>query len=727
MAFSDISILRSYKTNTNNIVKDFYIPVLSESVLYKRAVGFFSSTALVEISKGLSGLIKNNGKIRFVVSPLLSEEDIEAIKRGYNEREIVERSLERGFTEPKNNSERERLNWLANLISSGIMEIKVAFTSPQSISGMYHEKIGVLYDLHGNRIAFTGSMNETINAFYNNYESIVVFDSLKQEDEQRVNDIEHSFDSLWDGREDKICVVEFPKALKEKILSFKKEKINWDLDQIEFMPETIEESVVQKGIPHIPSGFDLRGYQKDAIAEWVDNDYCGIFDMATGTGKTYTGLGAVERLYSDKKKLAAIIVCPYQHLVEQWVKDIEKFNIIPIIGYSSSTQKDWKKRLSNEIMDYKLNVIPFFCFVTTNATFSTEYVQTQLSKIKNNVLLLVDEAHNFGSPRLQQTLKPTYQYRLALSATIERHGDPEGTKILKDFFGKKCIQYDIGRAIKEDKLTKYYYYPHIVYLTATELEKYRELSKKVVKYCHHDDNGQLVISETGKKLLIERARVVAGAANKVYLLKELMQEYKNDSHILVYCGAARNPEFSSDSLELDDVEGERQIVSVSKMLGLELGMKVTHFTSCETVQERELIKKQFANCDPYQAVVAIKCLDEGVDIPSIKTAFILASSANPKEYIQRRGRVLRKAEGKKYATIHDFVTLPSDINFVSYESENSKYDLSLIKKEIIRMKEFGEISENPASADKLIKILMETYGLDNINKEDYFDEYSEAD
>ena len=194
MSYSDIELLRSYKTNKNDIVREFYLPSLNQSVLYKRAVGFFSSTALIELSKGISGLIRNGGKIKFIVSPLLSEEDISAIERGYDEREIVQRSLCREFREPKNHSDEERLNWLATLISSGRMEIKVAFTPPQKATGMYHEKIGVLYDSDGNKVAFTGSMNETINAFHNNYESIVVFNSLRSEDYQRVLDLEYDFD-----------------------------------------------------------------------------------------------------------------------------------------------------------------------------------------------------------------------------------------------------------------------------------------------------------------------------------------------------------------------------------------------------------------------------------------------------------------------------------------------------------------------------------------------------
>ena len=219
-----------------------------------------------------------------------------------------------------------------------------------------------------------------------------------------------------------------------------------------------------------------------------------------------------------------------------------------------------------------------------------------------------------------------------------------------------------------------------------------------------------------KTLLIQRSRIVAGAIEKVAALKELMKDYVNDNQILVYCGATKPYNPALDESESDD-EGERQIVMISKMLGLELGMAVRHFTSNESAKEREEIKEQFAKTNPYQALIAIKCLDEGVNIPSIKTAFILASSTNPKEYIQRRGRVLRKYPGKDYAEIYDFVTLPRPLNEVDAYEDN-KSEISLARREIARMKEFGYISQNPQEADKLIKEITVAYGLDMIKNQE---------
>lgn len=722
MGFESLNISRSYKTNKNNIVKEFFLPVLECSVMYKRAVGFFSSAALIELSKGISGIVKNRGKIQFIVSPHLLESDVKAIQAGYDRRRIIQQSLLREFKEPENRSEEERLNWIANLIADGYLDIKIAFTPEFKKTGMYHEKIGIIYDSYGNRLAFTGSLNETPNAFYNNFESIDVYNSLIEDDRQRVIDKENDFDSLWNNHEPNITIMEFPKAVKEKLLSYKKNDMNLSLDEEEAEEEGavlgFVYSQVKPGEPSIPKNIKLFDYQIEAIENWKSNDYVGIFDMATGTGKTFTGLGAITKLFENKRKLAVIIVAPYQHLVEQWVEDIVEFNLRPIIGYSDSKQKDWKQRLKKDVFDFKIGATDILCFVTTNATFTSDFVQTQIQKLGKNTLLLIDEAHNFGAYNLSKTLSPNIEYRLALSATLERHGDEKGTKALYSYFGEKCIEYSLERAIQEDKLTPYYYYPKLVYLSDDEHHRYLELSKKIVKQCHKDENGVFEITEIGKKLLIERARLVAGAKNKVNLLKELMLDYKDDSQILIYCGATRNYNPMLDESEKDE-EGERQIVSVSKMLGHELGMKVTHFTSSETAKERELIKKQFSEANPYQAIVAIKCLDEGVNIPSIRTAFILASSTNPKEYIQRRGRVLRKAPNKPYAVIYDFVTLPVPLNEVSTGNTDYLMDISLVNKEITRMKEFGEISKNPSDTDALIKEISTTYGLDLIDKGDF--------
>lgn len=259
-------------------------------------------------------------------------------------------------------------------------------------------------------------------------------------------------------------------------------------------------------------------------------------------------------------------LCPYQHLVEQWVEDIVRFNIKPIIGYSSSSQKDWKKRLAKAVRDQKLRrEKSFFCFVCTNATFTNSTVQEEISKIQSSVLLVVDEAHNFGARSLSRLLDDRFTYRLALSATLDRHRDDEGTAFLYDFFGKKCIEYSLEKAIDQDKLTKYKYYPIPVYLTDEELEKYEQKSYEMSKCLIKGKDGKYKLNKRGEILAMERARIVAGASQKLEALREYIAPYADDNNILVYCGATNVIDEKADSSNTEE-EDIRQIEAVTRTL-----------------------------------------------------------------------------------------------------------------------------------------------------------------
>lgn len=666
-----------------------------------------------------------------VASPYLSDEDVEAIKSGYAMRDqVVKEAIRREMTEGKTPFEKARLNLLANLISDNILDIKIAFTEDSDRMGMYHEKMGIITDAEGNRVAFAGSMNESATAMTLNYESIDVFCSWKGE-EDRVIAKENAFASIWNDTEPNIKIIDFPELKQEIIEKYKRSVPDFEIDKKEYAPDIDTVLHTDLGVyseygPKFPEWFKLHDYQDEAITEWQKRNYRGIFDMATGTGKTYTGLGALTTLSKNiGHKLAAIIVCPYQHLVEQWVEDILKFNIDPIIGYSDSSQKDWPKRLKDAIRDQKLKVRgkEFFCFICTNATFSSDYVQTQLAKIKSDTLLMVDEAHNFGAPYLSCLLYDNYKYRLALSATLDRHNDEEGTAKLYDFFGEKCIEYTLDRAIEEKKLTKYKYYPIVVTLTEEELEAYDNLSYEIGKCIMKGKNGKMELSSRGEKLALKRSRIVAGAKNKLTMLEEVIQPYIHDKHILVYCGATKGLEQNQDRTDVDS-EDIRQIDAVTDLLGNKLGMEVSQFTSKESVEEREVLKREFSAGDTLKVLIAIKCLDEGVNIPKIKTAFILASTTNPKEYIQRRGRVLRLAEGKEYAEIYDFITLPYDTESVTSLTEAQvKRNSTLVKNELRRAEEFSRIAVNMVESASLIDEIKDAYGIQELNwnneEEDY--------
>lgn len=719
MNFRNVNIKKEYRIPRDNITGELYIPLLKDAILYKRSVGFFTSSALLEIATGISHLINNDGKIQLIVSPYLDDEDVEAINKGYKLRnDIVERALMKYITEPQNYFEEEKLNLLATLIAEERLDLKIAFSYRNNKLGLYHEKMGIFYDREGNRVAFSGSMNESQTAFVTNYETIDVYTSWASEDErERVENKEIAFERLWNNLDTSARIMDFPEVVKNKLLKYKKENINFqilyeDEEKIEETIEKLNSNIVElkknTNIPTIPNGVELHPYQKNAIHNWKENNYRGIFDMATGTGKTFTGLGAITELFNEKqRKLAVIIVCPYQHLVNQWVEDIIKFNICPIIGHSASTQKDFKKRLKNAIIDYNLDIRKFFCFICTNATYSTKNIQEELSKIKGEILLVVDEAHNFGAESIVKTLDNKYTYRLGLSATFERHNDEEGTKLLSEFFGKKCIKFTLEEAIQEGYLTPYRYYPIVVSLDEDELETYKEITRKIGKCIVKDRFGKTKLNDRGMQLVLKRARIVSGAKEKVEKLKEVIAEYKDDKHLLVYCGAT-----TLIDEESNDLSEKRQIDIITSMLHNEYDMRVSQFTSREDNDERERLRKEFGEGKSLQALIAIKCLDEGVNIPQIKTAFILASTTNPKEYIQRRGRVLRKYNGKQFATIYDFVTLPRKIEDIwNLTTDELIGEKTLAKNELNRIIEFKRLAMNPMDSDIIIENIREAYQL----------------
>ncbi len=721
VSLQDVLLKSEYRTLKDDIATAFYVPTLKEAICYKRAVGFFSSSILSMITDGLYELYKNGGHIQILASPRLSEEDIEAIKLGYtNRKAVIKSALLRELKDYDDFKTRDRLNLLACLIAERCLDFKIVEPLLHKGSGMYHEKVGLIEDKDGNVVAFSGSMNESGNSVENNYESFDVFCSWKNVDEDRVKNKEEAFSRLWEDRESNVKVYDFPevKALfvqkyqsNSKCLHELDDENNIRLESVKEDREeytTLDMDIKNRGFIK-PEWLNLYDYQQQAIENWKNNGYRGIFDMATGTGKTYTGLAAISNLCEYVNRLVIVIVCPYQHLVDQWAEDVRRFGVSPIIGYSGSNTKNYKKRLASDLFDFRIGFKNYVCFLCTNKTFSSSSVQKELEKTGGvNVLLVVDEAHNIGAEHLRDTLNINYEFRLALSATLERYQDDGGTYAIKEFFGDKCITYDLGRAINEHKLTPYYYYPIVTHLSRDEYEVYQKITKKMVG-CLIKVKGKLVLNEYGKILALKRARIVSGAIDKIIKLKNLIEsKYADKKNVLIYCGATRLLKQDGEVVIDEDI---RQIDYISRMLNLDCNMNTAQFTSNEDAKERAMRLQAFADGD-IQALVAIKCLDEGVNVPQIETAFILASTMNPKEYIQRRGRVLRLYPGKDFSVIYDFITLPHAIEDVSsLDKQVRDGDISLVKKELSRLLEFERLAINRYEADSVYSDLIEAYEL----------------
>ncbi|PFN25099.1 DEAD/DEAH box helicase family protein [Bacillus cereus] len=699
MDFKDLDISYQYRSGDEeqNIVNDFYVPTLSHTKIYKRAVGYFTSASLAIVGKGLNEMISNNGKMYLIASPYLEKADIEAIESGYRARnEVIEETLLRALNQPVDAIIKERLNYLAWLIANGRLEIKIATLSNSATYGLYHEKIGIMEDEKGNKIAFSGSANETEGGLYNNFESIDVFCSWNKNELIRVERKDRDFDLLWQNKTNKVQVIDFPEAAKEKLLSFKEYTINKVDPEIQ-SNLVIKEENQRCYFPDIPKEYTIRDYQKDAIKSWFENECEGLLEMATGTGKTITALSAVSFLSEAlSNRLVVIIVCPYTHLVDQWVKDIKNFNMDPLIAKQSRNL--WEEDLRFNISAFKNGIIDHFCLITTNKTFGSKVMQDLLAKLKGNVVFIADEAHHLGAINNRKKLIEHFPYRLALSATPNRWYDDEGSDALLQYFGGKVVfEFGLEKAIGKF-LTEYYYYPHVIYLDEEENEKYYELTRKLSRFYSSNGDFDLKDNEGAQKLLIERARILNSARNKLVKLKELMGSNNDSKYNIIYCG---------DS----STDNEKQIDTVVKLLGNELNMKVHTFTSRENNLQRQELLKRF-ELGELQALVAIKCLDEGVDVPATQNAYILASSTNPREFIQRRGRVLRKHPNKQFSYIHDFIVIPRRVNEIKYlDSSIFNIERKMVKRELARFVEFANLARNGPKAHEQLEELKKAYNL----------------
>lgn len=438
--------------------------------------------------------------------------------------------------------------------------------------------------------------------------------------------------------------------------------------------------------PKYPQELILRDYQNQAIINWMKNQGRGTLKMATGSGKTITALAIATELYQQINLEVLLVICPYRHLVLQWEKEAKKFNLSPLLAFQSVY--NWQSDLSQQLYQIHQKKQNFLTIITTNSTFISERFQSQLPFFPIKTLIVGDEAHNLGSPRFVSCLPKNIGLRIALSATPERHFDDDGTDLLIDYFGQVLKpEFTLAKALKKEALVKYNYYPILVELTHDESLKYAKLTKRIgwilSENNNLEDNPQL------KLLLLQRSRLVATAENKLIALKELMVNHHNMKATLFYCGDGHTN------------NNEKQLAAVTRILGKELNYRVNTYTAETPLEEREKIKQQLITGE-LQGIVAIRCLDEGVDIPMITNAVILASSSNPRQFIQRRGRILRPYQGKKEANLFDMIVIPPVLERDIWEVEKS-----LMKKELTRLVEFAKLAQNAEEAHQILNIIQE--------------------
>lgn len=690
-----------YKSYDNELINEFYVPVLKESVSYDRAVGYFSSNILVQYIQGLENFVRNNGKMRLLISPQISAEDGIAMLSAVNGKDIVTRTINEMFESYRINGKETIVSaqLLHCLITEGILEIKVV--KPVNKFGLFHEKIAIFRDELEAIVATNGSNNETLNAIKYNLESFNVFCSWKNGQELYCNKINSSFEETWGNKIKNYETFSLAECIDIEVFNFfdsKKElfelfdelkKINGKTD---YKIEVVDN---QDNIKFTPFP-----YQELAANKWIENKK-GIIAFATGTGKTKTAILCIRKLIDKEKAKIFIIVVPDKTLVEQWSSELSSYNFTVIKCYSENGS--WQTQLKDEIDYFSIDKSNSLFVVTTTATFRNGKFNRQIKKLNDNYVFISDECHRLGTDNLLNIL-PSTEWRLGLSATPNIYMSEHKTKKLFDYFNGILAEYSIEEAIKNKFLVEYDYYPIEVTLSENEMEKYKEITYKLVKmFGKIDEKNFDSLSIEAQMLLFQRSRIVYGAIDKIKKLSFLLDKLNGEKNMLIYCGATSLSEGEEVMSDLADSNSITQLQKVNNMLKNKHIISA-QYTKDENGKERKERIDQFKKGN-VSTLVAIKCLDEGIDIPEITTGIILASSGNPREFVQRRGRLLRKSASKEKAVIYDMVVV----------GEGSEYE-SINKNEINRLFEFAHVARNKNELMSKYNVMFERYIEENENE-----------
>ena len=684
-----LTLKTDYRKGRDDIAQEFYLPCMRSAQRYDRAVGFFNSAIYIIAWPSLKEFVAGGGKMRLICSPVLPAADIEAIENGYSDRFDQENSAEM----------RDGIRYmlgtpylykpaavLATLIALEVIDVRIAFMKRTARhERLFHDKLGLFHDGYGNTVAFKGSMNETWAGLSTdgNLESVDVFLSWEHYREaNRVQENAAYFEALWDNECEKegVTVRKFPEIAREELLSAADAK-RWP-DLVDEICREIEASERFEG-RQIPGAKKLRPHQRDALQNWEARGRRGILEHATGSGKTFSAISAMRDGLGRRE--VSLVLVPSELLHDQWYRELTHnlADLQPQILRCGAGHSKWRHdglvgpwtRAGTE----RPRIV-----LSTMQTAATQEFRGALQQ-GNHLFLVADEVHRIGSPHHLQLLAIKTGPRLGLSATPRRAGDPEGTARILDYFdGVVPPPFTLQDAIKSRALTPYFYHVHSVSLTENEQERWDALTKRIRRTAalNAPEKGDNPVTEQQiKRLLIERGRVLKQANSKaVEAAVVLAKNYRHGDRWIVYC---------------DDLA---QLAAVQAALA-KGGLESTQYHSAMTGDKQQTIRLFEANGG---IVVSIRCLDEGVDIPSVTHALILASSKNPREYIQRRGRVLRLAEGKSVAHIHDVLVVPTAVE----DNEGEDPRLNIIGGEITRALEFGKSALNPAAVTDLERIAL---------------------
>ncbi len=689
--------------------------------------------------------------MRLIVNDILTEQDKKAVENGILDTPIPYFDLSNIENLKNTLSERDAhfFDCLAWLIRNNRLEIKIVI--PKEGIGMSHTKTGVFSD-GLNKVGFDGSCNFSRSALIDNIESLTVScDWDGRIAAATIEEILNEFECVFSGNDKSVVFVSADKVRTQIADAFKQKELKELLEEeYKFIQQDISNKSLPKTVlsaldkaknkveieiekiksrdeepspamcvePHFPYESGPRDYQKQAFENWKNNGQKGLFAMATGTGKTITALNCLLEIYNKSGYYKALILVPTITLVEQWEVECKKFNFNMIIKVCSKYNR-WKSAVSNlrllELSNINNNLS--YIIISTYASYVRSNVFFELNQFpKNKLLLIADEAHNLGGGMMSNRLASIkYLRRIGLSATPERQFDDVGNKKIIDFFGCNedyTFEYSMAEAIDNGALCRYYYYPHIVKLTDDEMVNYVDLSKKIVKIMGFQD---VESQEVLKMLFLKRKRIIHKAANKLSVFQQIVQERMskkgNLKYTLVYVPEGNKPDdYEADIFEhsdtiVSDSETEHLIDDFTRIVrDTDPHVTVRQFTS--ESKDRDSMLKGFAD-GTIDVLTSMKCLDEGVDVPRSEFAIFCASTGNPRQFIQRRGRVLRTHKDKRSAVIHDLIVVPDNV----FDSDCYALEKSLVENELRRVRNFALLSENINDTDNELQEVLNYYKL----------------
>lgn len=697
---NDVQFKHSYSSGYDE-PKDFFTEALIESSTFDLGLGFFSSSGIRSLAYGFALFIANGGKMRVVINHFLSKEDKEAIENG--QKHLVDNYESRllsdiaKLTKTLSKEDEHFFQCLSYLISINRIEFVATISTK---GGLGHDKYGIFTDEKGNKVAFIGSANFSHSALELNGETITVFTS--SDDDKRICEYQTLFNKSWENdtlhlihipiNEVKTYIRDnFPKPSFEELLGNSMElrtdcTVNSNCKPLS--KRILDKIELKEQEPRFPFP-EERPIQIDAYDAWISNGKNGVFAMATGSGKTVTALNCLRKQYKENGYYKAIIVVPTQALAIQWEKEAKAFNFQHIA--STHTDKEWKNILSRYTTRSLLDQSKSIIIITTYATFNRKDMQLFINKVKGieTFMYIADEAHNIGSTSSLKHLPHNIHWRIGLSATPERIYDDIGSEKLYEFFNSRppeyTYRYTMKQAIEENILCHYDYYPIFVELTNSEMEEYEYISSQLRKFIDPDTGKYKPEAE---KLLLKRKRIIHKAENKKVAISNLLEVLKHKrklDYTFVFVPEGYEPDYSEkDSYDID----QEDIHIIDEYAQMFKNQGYSYHKYISGLDDAPGILKSFAEGD-IQILLSMKCLDEGVDIPRAEHAIFCSSTGNPRQFVQRRGRVLRKSKGKDKAKIWDLIVTPPNVMNDSIDIERNMF-ISEVK----RIVNFAALADN---------------------------------